>query len=166
LDYFNLTAAEKLASKLPKNFYVEVYTCMNEWMQHKPSNASINPPHARDTMNPSNGNYGGRDVPVAANQDIGWMYGSIDTRGNDEDWNGEGPEGNQSGVSAPRMRDEGNPPGEFSVVESAQEVFGDGDLPAGNVSRGAFPHPSPATASTTYCRAVGCTQPVQPPECL
>jgi hypothetical protein len=32
LDYFSITAQEKVAHKLPKNFYLEVYTCMNEWL--------------------------------------------------------------------------------------------------------------------------------------
>jgi hypothetical protein len=73
LEYFDLTVQEKLVQKLPRNFYKEVYDCMNEWLQHKPS---INLPHARDTLNPSDANYEGRDAPISTHGQFPMNVGS------------------------------------------------------------------------------------------
>ena len=58
-----------MAQKLPKNFYLEIYTCMNDWFQHK---VSIKPPHAHDSLNPEDANYEGGDAFVAANAEFAY----------------------------------------------------------------------------------------------
>jgi hypothetical protein len=82
LQYFDLIAQEKVEQKLPKNFYFEVYTCMNEWLQHK---ASINPLHARDTLNLADTNYNQREGPVSAHGEFAVNALSPDTAGEDDD---------------------------------------------------------------------------------
>ena len=54
-SYFkDTTAAEKKLHKLPKSFLPVAYRNMAEWLRDK---ATLNPPHARDTMNPDDRNY-------------------------------------------------------------------------------------------------------------
>lgn len=54
--YFTDTSAEeKKQHKLPKSFYAAAYRNMAEWLRNK---ATINPPHARDTSDPLDANYG------------------------------------------------------------------------------------------------------------
>ena len=90
---------EKLVQKLPRNFYKEVYDCMNEWLQHKPS---INPPHARDTLNPSDANYEGRHVPVSTHGQFPINEGLHDSAGKDNDYNDDAGFGLQPPMHAPR----------------------------------------------------------------
>jgi hypothetical protein len=153
LDYFSITAQEKMAHKLPKNFYLEVYTCMNEWLQHKPS---INPPHARDTLHPSDGNYEGREAFVAANAQFAHNCGSEDTGGDDDDCHIDAALENHRGL--PRVREREGP--QCSTPDSAEEVWGDGELPQGNRTSSAFPQGALPTASTMNIGRGRCSSPV------
>ncbi|KAG0572793.1 hypothetical protein KC19_VG125600 [Ceratodon purpureus] len=54
-EYFTDTPpAEKKVLKLPKAFYITAYRNIAEFLRDK---ATLTPPHARDTMDPNNGNY-------------------------------------------------------------------------------------------------------------
>jgi hypothetical protein len=52
--YFEMTFGEKRTRTLPKNFDQHVYSEMHDWLKHKPT---ITPPHFRDLMSPTDGNY-------------------------------------------------------------------------------------------------------------
>jgi hypothetical protein len=99
---------------------------------------------------------------VAANDDIRWTYGSNDTRGDDDEWNEEGATGNDVGMPPSKRAEEGDQTVEFSVRESVEEVWGDGDVLVGNITIGAFPHPSTAMASILHYRSARSREPVAP----
>jgi hypothetical protein len=66
LLYFELTSAERREKTLPKNFDSHVYAEMHDWLKHKPTMA---PPHFRDLLNPSDGNF--RPPPSRAEEVVG-----------------------------------------------------------------------------------------------
>ena len=69
-EYFtDTTKEEKALHKLPKSFYAVAYRSMSEWLRNK---ATLNPPHARDTMDPNDHNY---QAPIRddASQGLGFM---------------------------------------------------------------------------------------------
>jgi hypothetical protein len=59
--YFEMSFRERKKKNLPKNFDHYVYRDMHEWLKHK---LTMNPPHFRDLLSPSDGNY--RAPPVTA----------------------------------------------------------------------------------------------------
>ena len=126
MEYFDLTAQEKVAQKLPKNFYLEVYTCMNDWLQHK---ASIKLPHAYDTLNPEDANYEGRDAFVVANAEFAYNCNSQDTGANDDDNYIDAAKGNQTGLPICMGGEALHLALELSGTASVEEVWGDGELP-------------------------------------
>jgi hypothetical protein len=54
MAYFELTVSQRRNKNLPKHFDPYVFTDMHDWLRHKPT---MNPPHFRDLMHPSDGNY-------------------------------------------------------------------------------------------------------------
>ena len=52
--YFEMSFRERKDRTLPKNFDSFVYWDMHEWLKYKPT---MNPPHLRDLMSPTDGNY-------------------------------------------------------------------------------------------------------------
>jgi hypothetical protein len=54
MAYFELTIGQQRDKNLPKHFDPYIFTDMHDWLHHKPT---MNPPHFRDLMHPSNGHY-------------------------------------------------------------------------------------------------------------
>ena len=54
MTYFEMSFGKRRQKELPKNFDPYVYDEMHTWLRHKPT---MNPPHFRDLLHPSNGNF-------------------------------------------------------------------------------------------------------------
>lgn len=75
-EYFlDISAEDKKLHKLPKAFYGVAYRNMAEWLKCK---ATINPPHARDTSDPNDANYG---APLPRDEGPGMDF--MDTLGDE-----------------------------------------------------------------------------------
>lgn len=53
-EYFELRSKERKERRLPAQFFEEVYTQMQDWLQYKPT---MQPLHSRDLLNPEDGNF-------------------------------------------------------------------------------------------------------------
>ena len=54
VDYWDLSCVERKVEGLPQVFAHDVYEAIHEWYGNRPM---IQPPHVRDTLAPSDGNY-------------------------------------------------------------------------------------------------------------
>lgn len=124
-EYFTETTSdEKKLHKLPKAFYLSAYRNMADWLKDK---ATMRPPHARDTMDPADGNF---QSPIL--DDIGIAGGFLDSMGDEGMWPVDiGPTATHIDLTA----------SESPVISSAQSHRGLFQ----NLSAGAMPVSAQAT---------------------
>jgi hypothetical protein len=129
MAYFEMDFSERKNKELPRNFDPYVYNEMHTWLRHKPK---MNPPHFRDLLNPTDGNF---EPPTGG-------FENFNSRGQDSR-----EEPTLHAYSAAAFDATADSLSEYDHIP--EEVDGSAGI---NNTAEAFPSPPPNTSSAVHLR--------------